>query len=104
MMKKSDGTKCASPEENAEVFREHFNKLYDREPVFDPTVIDLLERQPVFDGLDHPPTDDEITKATLSLKNNAPGESGLTPQMFKSLLVGDEPETFTLLKDVILEF
>ena len=53
MMKESDGTKCASPEENTEVFREHFSKLYDREPVFDATVIDLLERQPVFDGLDH---------------------------------------------------
>ena len=51
MMKKHDGSKCVSAEENAEVFRQHFHKLYEREPVFDPTVIDLLESQPVFDGL-----------------------------------------------------
>ena len=54
MMKKHDGSKCVSAEENAEVFRQHFHKLYEREPVFDPMVIDLLESQPVFDGLDHP--------------------------------------------------
>ena len=75
MMKKPDGSKCVNAEENAEVFREHFHKLYEREPTYDPTVIELLEKQPVFEVLDHPPTDVDIIKATQSLKNNAPGES-----------------------------
>ncbi|XP_066912448.1 uncharacterized protein [Clytia hemisphaerica] len=100
--KSSDGSKCVNAEENAEVFRDHFQKLYEREPIYDTTVIELLERQPVFEGVDHDPTDDEITKATQSLKNNAPGESGLTPLMFKSLIA--LPETFTILKQVVLEF
>ena len=101
-MKKSDGSKCVNAEENAEVFRNHFQKLYEREPIYDPTVIELIERQPVFEGVDHNPTDVKIIKATQSLKNNAPGESGLTPLMFKYLLA--LPETFTILKDVVLEF
>ena len=102
MMKKPDGSKCVNAEENAEVFREHFHKLYEREPTYDPTVIELLEKQPVFEVLDHPPTDVDIIKATQSLKNNAPGESGLTPLMFKSLI--EVPETFALLKGVIIDF
>ena len=102
MMKKSDGSKCVNAEENAEVFREHFQKLYEREPIYDHTVIELLEQQPVFEGVDHNPTDDEIIKATQSLKNNAPGESGVTPLMFKSLITTSE--TFAILKDVVLEF
>ena len=102
MMKKSDGSKCVSAEENAEVFREHFQKLYEREPMYDPTVIELLEKQPVIEGLDHFPTDTEIIKATQSLKNNAPGESGLTPLMFKSLITC--PETFAIVKGVVIDF
>ena len=98
-MKKS---KCVNAEGNAEVFREHFQKLYECEPIYDPTVIELLERQPLFEGVDHNPTDDEIIKAPQSLKNKAPGESGLYSVMFKSLLA--LPETFTILKDVVLEY
>jgi len=102
MMKKSDGSKCVNAEENAEVFREHFHKLYERKPIYDATVIELLEKQPVVEDLNHPPADSEVTKATQSLKNNAPGESGLTHLMFNALITC--PETFTLVKGVILEF
>ena len=75
MMTKSDGTKCTNANENAEVFREHFQKLFGRTPVFDPTVLDLLDSHPIHEGLDHPPTDLEIINATRNLKNNSPGES-----------------------------
>ena len=57
MMKKSDGSKCVNVEENAKVFRAHFQKLYRLEPIYDPAVIELIERQPVFEGGDHNPTD-----------------------------------------------
>ena len=39
MMTKSDGSMCKNGEENAEVFRIHFEKLFDREPDFN---IDLF--------------------------------------------------------------
>ena len=34
MMTKANGTKCTTAEENAEVFRIHFVKLFDRRPEF----------------------------------------------------------------------
>jgi exonuclease III len=102
MMKKADGSKCTNSEENAEVFREHFQKLYGRQPKYDFTVLELLERKPIFEGLDHTPTNAEIIKATTSLKNNAPGESGLTPLMFKTLI--SNKETLALLREVVVDF
>ena len=32
MTTKADGTKCTTTEENADVFRVHFEKLFDRKP------------------------------------------------------------------------
>ena len=83
------GGKCKTPEENAEVFRCHFEKLYGREPSFDRAVIDNLEQQPITQGHDHLPTDDEIRKAVRKLKNKAPGDSGLSPQLWKALALDD---------------
>ena len=77
MLSKTDGTKCTNAGENAEVFRRHFQNLFGRTPVFDPTVLDLFDCEPVHVGLDHLPTDEEIVNATKILKNNSPGESGL---------------------------
>ena len=55
MVKKEDGSKCSTPEENAEVFRSHFEKLYGRTPTFDPTVIDLIEQNAMIPDISHPP-------------------------------------------------
>ena len=100
-MTKNDGSKWTSAEENAEVFKIHFEQLYDRKPTFDPTVLDLLDQHPVMEGIDYCPTNDEIRKAVNRLKNKAPGESGLTSQMFKCLT--EDEITFDLLKTVITE-
>ena len=102
MMKKEDGSKCSTSEENAEVFRSHFEKLYGRTPTFDPTVIDLIEPKPAITDISHPPSDDEISTATKGLKNNAPGESGLSPRFFKALTHSNR--TFTILKDILIDF
>ena len=77
-MKKADGSKCSTSAENAEVFRTHFEKLYGRTPVFDETVIDLLEQKATLTNVCHTPSDEEIHKVTNHLKNNPPGESGLS--------------------------
>ena len=50
-MTKNDGSKWTSAEENAEVFKIHFEQLYDRKPTFDPTVLDLLDQHPVMEGI-----------------------------------------------------
>ena len=75
-MKKPDGTKCKSSEENAEVFRNHFEKLYDRHSTFDPEILNLLEQSPVLTVCEQRPTRNDIRKALCRLKNKAPGDSG----------------------------
>ena len=90
MMPKEDGTRCKGSEENAQVFKEHFKKLYERVPRYDRSVLELLQQEPVISGVDHPTTDEEILKAVNSLKNNAPGESGLTSQMLKDIVYNNQ--------------
>lgn len=102
MMQKDDGSKCKTPEENAEVFRCHFEKLYGRQPSFDRAVIDNLEQQPIVQECDHLPTDDEIRKAVRKMKNKAPGVSGLSPQLWKALAQDDN--TYNILKMIVLDF
>ena len=77
MMTKSDGTLCKTSEENAEVFRIHFEKLFDREPEFNVDAASWIEQSPVLLEYDDFPDDEEIKKAAATLKNNAPGSSGL---------------------------
>ena len=89
MMLKTNGDKCTNSIENADVFREHFEKLYDRKQSFDSSVLDLLDQQPSFPNIDHAPSDEEIKMAITHLKNKAPGDSAITPQMLKSLLSDD---------------
>ena len=69
MMKKEDGSKCQSNEENAEVFHKHFEKLYNRTPTFDPSVIDLLEQHPLAITGGRVLADGKIQKTIKSLKN-----------------------------------
>lgn len=85
MMTKEDGSKCKTQEENAEVFHKHFQKLYNREATFDPTVLDLLDQSPVDHSTGIEPTLEDIKKSIQHLRNNAPGESGITAQMLKCI-------------------
>ena len=101
-MQREDGSKAQSPEENAEIFLTHFEKLYARVPEFDPPVIDLLEQKAVFEDASQHPSMEEIRSAIRHLKNNAPGESGLTAQMFKSL--SKDEKTLEILRQIIVEF
>ena len=100
-MKKKDGSLCKTPEENAEVFREHFEKLYGRKPEYDPTVLDDLPQHPVSD-CDEAPTNEEISKAVQKLKNSGPGESGISAHVWKCL--EKSPDTFPLIKKFVRSF
>ena len=85
-MKKPDGTLCSTPQENATVFYEHFNHLYNKEPNFDASILDSIPHHDIVQGCDHDPTDDEIRKAIQKLKNTSPGNSGIQPQKWKCLI------------------
>ena len=101
-MKKPDGTTCTSPEENADVFRVHFGNLYGRVPVYDHTVLNLLQQLPIVNGCDHIPSDEEIKAATLKLRESAPGNSGHCSPVWKCLL--HSVETFSFLKRFVVAF
>ena len=101
-MKRGDGSLCTTPEENASVFKEHFQQLYERNATFDPSVLELLPQTVERTGFDHPPSDEEIRSATLDLKNKAPWESGIMAQLWKSIL--DCPDLFRLLKIIVMQF
>ena len=101
-MKKPDGTLCKSPEENANVFRDHFQQLYGRTPVFDASVLNSLDRKETVIGIDHRPDDGEIRKAIRNLKERAPGDSGITPQIWKAL--SENESTFDIVRTIIHNF
>ena len=101
MMMKSDGTLCTTTEENAEVFRVHFKQLFDRMPEFT-SDFSSFPQSPVALEFDVVPDDEEIKAACRKLKDKAPGDSGLLPQLWKALL--SEDATFQILKSLILDF
>ena len=101
-MTKEDGSKTHTSEENAEVFRVHFEKLYSRTPNYDPSCIDCLNQRPISHELSTAPTQEEIKSAIKRLKTNSPGQSGLTAQMFKSL--AQDVSTLKLVTNIVNEF
>ena len=101
MMQKADGSKCTTPEENADVFRAHFEKLYNREEMFDPSVLQSVPQSPTMNSLSTIPDAIEIKKAILRLKDKAPGSSGITAAMLKSLI--DNVHCFNYFVSIIVD-
>ena len=101
-MKKPDGNLCTTPEENVSLFRDHFRQLYGRQPVYDALVLSSLTRKVTVRNIDHRPNNEEILKAVRNLKERAPGDSGITPQVWKALI--ENESTFSILRTVIYEF
>ena len=101
MMTKDDKSKCVSAEENSEVFRAHFEKLFDREPDCTKDFDHFPQLNPTTEISDLP-DDKEIADACRSLKNKAPSDSGLKPELWKALLT--DSRTFHLLKSLVLDF
>ena len=101
-MKKPDGTLCKTPEENAEVFKNHFQELYGRQPAFDASVLEHLQQHNIVPNCDHTPDDEEITKATRRLKDRGPGDSGICPHVWKALIKHEQ--SYSILKAVVVDF
>ena len=74
-------------------------KLFERGPIYDRSVLELLQQESVISGVDNPPTDEEILKSIISLKNNAPSEPGLTSQIFKAIVSNNL--IFQLLRSIL---
>ena len=101
-MKRPDKSVCKTPEENAEVFKEHFEKLFSRLPNYDVSVLEMLDQLTPAEDLDHPPTDEEIHLAIKNLRNTGPGDSGICAQVYKCLSGSVDP--YSRMKQMILHF
>ena len=85
-MKLPDGTFASSAEENAEVFAQHFEKLYNSVASnYDETILSNLPLRAATQGLDHAPTKLEMHEAIGKLHDSAPGASGLRASAWKAL-------------------
>ena len=81
-----DGVKATSDKENLQIACNHFEKVYNRESFFDPTVIDDVPQRPENENFDQLPSLDELNKAIAEMASlAAPGESGLSPIAMKKL-------------------
>ena len=98
-LKKKDGTMCATPEEAAEARKGHFEALFGREPAFDSSVMDLVERcelanlieqQPEKVDSAATPEEEEIWKAVDALKCTGPGLSGVHAAAVKAIMHNEE--------------
>ena len=81
-MKKPDGTKCMSPAENAEVFRNHFAQLYEKKPTNSDSIDTQLNQLPIRPEMDGLTTEKEINLAIQQLNNSAAGASGIRAEIY----------------------
>ena len=88
-MQKMDETKAVTDEENAEVFCEHFSKLFNNQTPLpcDLTALDLVKQHADYTHLASPPSLQEVHAALRRMANGkAPGPSGITADALKSMV------------------
>ena len=101
-MKNPDGTKCTPPAENAEVFRNHFAQLYNKQPTHRDSIDEQLNQLPIRPEMDDLPTDKEINLAVQQLNNSAEGASRIIAEIYKALATN--PETFSTIRRITHDF
>eukprot|EP00957_Ditylum_brightwellii_P184105 14023440-Ditylum_brightwellii.AAC.2 len=87
-MRKLDGSKVLTDEENAEVFCAHFDKNFNNQHPLpcDITALDLITPHPTYSHLTIPPMVDEVQAALRRMANRkALGTSGATSNALKSM-------------------
>ena len=101
--KKPDGTPCITGQENGEVVKNHFQKVYNINPSVDFSAINSLVQRPLKPELDNTFTDEEFRKALhAASKDKAAGDCQV-PAKFWQALDGD-PSTACLLRKFVDRF
>eukprot|EP00957_Ditylum_brightwellii_P164357 12512445-Ditylum_brightwellii.AAC.1 len=88
----ADGRKAKTDKENAKVFAQHFNKLFNNQSPLpcDPTTLDLINQLPESVHLAAPISLPEVRAALQWVANGkAPGPSGITSDALKSMVWRD---------------
>jgi Reverse transcriptase (RNA-dependent DNA polymerase) len=85
-MKKPDGNYAINDNDNAEVFRIHFKKLYNMDCTYDPTVLQVISKNPTNITLAEQFTRKEVQQALSKMKyEKSPGTNGIPTEAFKNL-------------------
>ena len=84
------------------VFRDHFAKLFGRQPTGSPSVVQRLPQRPELDELGALRIRKELLDAVNGLKVNAPGAAGISPRVWKTIC-GDAA-TLELFHAVVQQF
>jgi exonuclease III len=81
-----DGIKATNDKENLKFTCDHFEKVYNRESSFDPSIVDEIPQRPESVDFDQLPSIEELNEAIKGMASlAAPGESGLSPMAMKKL-------------------
>ena len=102
-MKKKTGEYAKNDLENAHVFKDHFEKLYNNHEgtKYDESILDEIEGQPEDRELGIAPTQKEIRKALGKMAyEKSPGPNGIPTEAFKNL----DGEGYLLLEKTIEEY
>ena len=84
--KSKAGIEAKNDADNATILNEHFHSLFNSQVQIDITVLDELKQHETIHELGNPPSFNEVKSAINSMKyDKAPGLSGLTTDMMKSL-------------------
>ena len=99
--KSKTGVEAKNDADNATILNEHFHSLFNSQVQFDTTVLDELKQHDTIHELGNSPSFNEVKSAITSMKyDKAPGLSGLTTDMIKSL----PNEAIQLYTEIINEF
>eukprot|EP00957_Ditylum_brightwellii_P112491 8576437-Ditylum_brightwellii.AAC.1 len=88
----ADRKKATTDKKNAQVFAQHFNKLFNNQLPLpcDPTVLNFINQLPDFFHLATPISLSEVCAALQRMANGkAPGPSGITSDALKSMVSCD---------------
>ena len=84
-LKSTSGEIITDRAKQKERWVEHYQELYSRETTVTDRAIENTPSLPVMEGLDTPPTVEELSKAIDSLANNkAPGKDGIPEEIIKA--------------------
>eukprot|EP00957_Ditylum_brightwellii_P058248 4416702-Ditylum_brightwellii.AAC.1 len=98
-MSKEDSGGCLTPQENAEVFFQHFSSMYEHEPTYIPSIVNSLDQLPIREEMDNISNDEKMQKAISQFNNSAARKSGICAEIFKVLAT--EIETFNIICSIV---
>jgi hypothetical protein len=100
-MKKPDGNFAINDNENAEVFKNHFEKLYNMDCSYDHNILQEIPTMETKQPLAKQFTEREIKQALKKMKyEKSPGPNGIPTEAFKNL----EGKTFTKFMEILNQY